>query len=147
MARTNSDKVAAIIEVDDAIPLGPFIDAANELVTEVCATILDVHTKAPYYSDVRLEMIETWLTAHFYAIRDPRLTSVAPTGLSVSYESQVALGFNLTRYGQQALRLDTKSGLATLEKRTLKGGGKLGVLWMGTDYCHPPRPIVECEDE
>lgn len=141
MPRTDATQVGAVIELDDSIVLDPFINAANELVTEACAplTVTDpvTGTVSLAYSDVRLAMIETWLAAHFYAMRDPRMTSVAPTGLSVSYENRVDLGFNLSRYGQQAMRLDTRGGLAALDAKIKKGGkGKLGFYWLGS--CTPP---------
>lgn len=132
MPRTDVSQVGAVIELDDSIGVTPFINAANELVTEVCAVKTNPDG-SPYYSDNRLAMIETWLAAHFYAQRDPRMSSVSPSGVSVRYQSQVDLGFNNTHYGQQALRLDTKGGLAALEARVKKGGGKLGVFWLGTD--------------
>jgi len=124
--RTTADQVKAVIEVDTtSVPdLTPFITAANELVTECCADA--------GYTDARLALIETWLAAHFYAIRDPRYAS-ENAGVSASYQYQVGLNLAVTTYGQQAMLLDTVGGLAALSKRAEKGiKKKVGVAWLGT---------------
>lgn len=130
MARTDATKVGKVIEVDPTITdLTPFIDAANELVTELC--------EPEGYSEPRLTMIETWLAAHFYAVRDPRSTNEAAGSVSAAFESKVDLALNITRYGQQAMLLDTAGALASLNQQTVDTGGSspraFGVSWGGTD--------------
>jgi hypothetical protein len=124
--RTTAALVAAIIEVDPSIDLDPFIFTASELVTEVCAIA--------GYTVERLELIERWLSAHFYAIRDPRTTNEKAGSVGASYESKVDLNLALTRYGQQAMLLDTQGGLAALNKSLAGGGGRIvaSVAWLGT---------------
>lgn len=124
--RTTDVAVQGIIETNVNISLTPFIEAANALVTEICA---DVET----YDDTRLELIERWLAAHFYAIREPRRLSDRAAVVSKQIESSVDLGFDVTRYGQMAMRLDTNGGLSALNKQA-KGGGKMtaSVVWLGT---------------
>jgi len=121
MPRTTSELVAAIIEVDVNIPLDPFISVANELVTEICVP-------AGYGAD-RLELIERWLSAHFYTNRDPRPTREEAGPVSASYQSKLALNLGTSHYGQTAMMLDTAGGLAQLssaqQKRTLS------VTWLG----------------
>lgn len=131
MPRTTVEAVEAIIEVDELIlDIEPFIEAANSLVTRICVK------DDSDYSDADLELIERWLSAHFYAIRDPRLTEEGAGSVRARYESKVDLGFNLTRYGQQALLLDTEGGLAKLQNEILKGGRKnVKMVWLGTDPC------------
>lgn len=133
MPRTTDEAVAGIIETDEDIPLTPFIEVANELVTEVCGSVTT-------YTTTRLELIERWLSAHFYAIRDPRSTREEVEGIRDTYESKVDLGFDLTRYGQQAMRLDTNGGLAALNnaiknaKSSLPAVKKMvGMTWLGTE--------------
>ena len=110
--RTTPANVAAIIEVDltivgdDLSGLDPFIDAANEMVSECCTTTGSTYT--PY----RLELIERWLSAHFYAIRDPRPVSERAGPVAESYQKVVDQGLEATQYGQMALRLDSRGGLA-----------------------------------
>lgn len=135
MARTTPDLVRTIADADDGVDLMPFIQAANELVTEVCA--------APgVYSSGRLQMIESWLAAHFYHILDPQASQETVEGIQVTLDTRVDLGLAVTKYGQQAMRLDTGGYLAALDNamktvtKTLPGGGKkVGVTWLGTDLC------------
>jgi hypothetical protein len=126
--RTTPELVAGIIEVDLNINLDPFIFTASELVTEVCAIA--------GYSIERLELIERWLAAHFYAIRDPRTTNEKAGSVGANYESKVDLNLALTRYGQQAMMLDTQGGLASLNQSILSGSGSrtASVAWLGTPY-------------
>lgn len=128
--RTTRDLVAGIIETDpqivlsDETGLDPFIDTANDLVTRLCTN--------SNYSDNTLELIERWLSAHFYAVRDPRTTTEGAGGVSAGYESRVDLGLNLTRYGQQAMLVDSDNNLAALNKRNQEGvPPRPGVIWLG----------------
>jgi hypothetical protein len=123
--RTTPALVAGIIEADATIGLDPFIFTASELVTEVCAIA--------GYTVERLELIERWLSAHFYAIRDPRTTNEKAGSVGATYESKVDLNLALTRYGQQAMVLDTKGGLAQLNIVMSVGRRKVGVTWVGTN--------------
>lgn len=138
-ARTTYAQVAAIIDLDaglipDEAALTPFIDVANDLVTEACVT----GGPTPAYSDVRLELIERWLTAHIYTIRDPRASSESAGAVSVSYQSSVGLGFDTSHYGQMAMRLDTNGGLATLNTNMKTKKSRIGAIWLGTDYADIP---------
>jgi len=120
--RTTSGQVADIIEVDASIGLEPFMMIANELVTEVCTD--------KGYTDSRLELIERWLSAHFYTNRDPRAVNEKAGPVGVTYQSAVALNLNTSHYGQTAMLLDTAGGLAALN--TLKKKKVLSVSWLGT---------------
>ncbi len=164
--RTNPTAVAGIVEVDSATwpDITPFIDAANELVTEVCTGPLYPQQvlslgQSPRcgvggYSDVRLELIERWLAAHFYKIADQAVSKeeVGGGGGSVgqSYQFRLGLNFNSTMYGQQVLMLDTRGGFAFLQKRIEKGRKQftIGVTYLGNNCrrisswgdCPPPPP-------
>lgn len=109
MPRTTSVLVGGIIELDEDIPVDPFIEVANAIVTDICT---DVEFG---YDDARLELIERWLSAHFYSVRDPRTAVEQASTLRQHYENKVDLGLNLTRYGQQAMIVDTAGGLAALQ--------------------------------
>lgn len=129
--RTNAANIKAIIEVDTTIiaadsDLDPFISIANELVTEICT---GTNAPDPVYTDARLELIERWLAAHFYAIRDPRAKSEKAGSVGVSYRGKTDLNFALTHYGQQAMMIDTNGGLSRLNKGK---GLTATVLWAGT---------------
>lgn len=120
--RTTSELVAAVIEVDISIPLEPFISVANELVTEICSPA--------GYSDERLELIERWLSAHFYTNRDPRPTREEAGPVSASYQSKLSLNLGTSHYGQTAMMLDTAGGLSNLSRDLKKT--TLSVTWLGT---------------
>jgi len=125
MARTTSTAVEGIIEVDSTISLTPFIEVANALVTELCSD--------SSYTDARLELIERWLSAHFYAVRDLRTASERAGKVGASYQHKVDLNLAVTVYGQQAMLIDTDGNLAALNAKVAQGGGRtVGVTWLGT---------------
>ena len=121
MARTTQPAVAAIIELDATINVAPFIEAAAALVEEIAVD--------SGHDETRLELIERWLSAHFYTNRDPRPTSEKAGPVAVSYQSAVDLNLNTSHYGQTAMILDT-SGLL----RAMSGNKKrvVSVTWLGT---------------
>lgn len=121
MARTTPEQVASIIEVDPSIPVGPFIETASTLVEEVCE---------PFnYTENRLELIERWLAAHFYAIMDKQVASERAGSVGQDFQFKVDLGLNQTQYGQQAMILDTKGGLRALNDRG--SVAEVKVHWLG----------------
>jgi len=124
MIRTTEAAVAAIIEVDVTIPLAPFIETASNVVDAVCT-----HSS---YSDTTLELIERWLSAHFYAVRDPRVTREAVKGIEEVFAISVKdYGFNTTPYGQQALMIDVRGNLKILSEG--KGNLPIQIVQIGGD--------------
>jgi hypothetical protein len=120
MARVTSAEVAAIIDYDTTgiTDITPFITAANLLVTQVC-------TDSSLGTDL-LKEIERWLAAHFVAVRDPKLTSQSAGGASDSYETnKTGFGLKLTRYGQQAMALDTSGALMAIAEGAKKASMKI----------------------
>lgn len=132
MPRTTPLLVQGIIEVDTSIPVDPFIEAATMLIDRVVATALD-EDDLPYYTAPQLEIIERWLSAHFYAVRDPRAVTEGAGSVIARYESHVELNLNNTRYGQQAMLLDSAGGLAALNNDMKKGKRKVALHWGGTE--------------
>lgn len=124
MLRTTSVLVGGIIEVDSNIDLSPFIEVANELVTEVCDSDL---------GDTRLEKIERYLAAHFYTLRDPRTTSERAGPVGASFQSKVDLFLESSHYGQMAMVLDTSGGLANLNATAGVRRITASADWVGTD--------------
>lgn len=116
MARTTATAVKGIIETDDVniSDLTPFIDTANGLVEELLAEKHD---------STRLELIERWLAAHFYAIRDNRPSMESVGSVSEHYQHKLDTYLGCTMYGQSALALDTSGELAKLNKKMKEGGG------------------------
>lgn len=120
-----SDQLKAVIEVDDTIDTTPFIQTASELVAEYCS--------AAGYTAEKLARIETYLAAHFYALRDRQTISEQAGTVSVTYQSKIGLFLKLTHYGQTAMMLDGAGGLAALDKKMENGGPvKAGFTWLGT---------------
>jgi len=130
MVRTTDTEVKEIIEIDDSIDLTPFIAAANALVT-LCCTGDAVKTA---YTTEHLTLIETWLSAHMYTIRDPRTETEKAGSVAAKYQSKVDLGFDTSHYGQTAMRLDNQGGLSKLNEQAKKGiVQKIGVTYLGTE--------------
>ncbi len=135
--RTTEDLVKGIIEVDaQAWPdISPFIDAANEMVTELCATVtVNADGTGPlYYNDHRLEVIERWLSAHFYALADQQVEFEKVSSLAQKYQVKIDIGLDQTKYGQMAMRLDTRGRLASINNivKDVKLPRKVGVTYLG----------------
>ncbi len=112
--RVSDEDVRSIIDIDDSIAtLQPFISVANMLVTEKLTG---------YFEDSRLKEIERWLSAHFIAIRDPRIVRESIDNTSQAYfvqnKSKNVVGLDTTPYGKQVLILDTTGRLSELGLRT-----------------------------
>lgn len=134
--RVTAAEVQVIVETIAGADLNPYIDAANELVTELC------EAPAYGYSNSRLKTIELWLSAHFYCIFDPRKRDEMAGPVREVIEGKVGLHLDVTRYGQQAMILDTAGGLAAWNNAAAKvikmpavvskGIGLTGITWLGT---------------
>jgi len=126
--RTTDALIRGILDVDTAITdLDPFILIANEIVTEVCSD--------SSYTAARLVIIETWLAAHFTAIRDVRRDTERVGTVSEVYQYKVDLNLHQTQYGQQAMLIDTAGNLAALSKKMTDGidTSNVGATWVGTE--------------
>lgn len=138
--RTDESLVAGVIEVDEDIPLTPFISAASILVDRVSAQseknktlvnaiyFLEPKDSSDPSVDQQLQTIETWLAAHFYAMRDPRPTQEGAGSVNVTYQSAVDLNLYTSHYGQMAMVLDVTNTL-----RNLSAGKRhvASVSWLG----------------
>ena len=133
--RTTQTEVEAIIEVDtSSIPdLTPFIAVASMLVDAVVDTVENA------YTNTEATIIETWLSAHFYAIRDNRVDTEKAGPVSQKNQFRVGLNLNVTIYGQNAMIADYKGGLGILNKNIQEGKRtKVELFWAGTpDPLHP----------
>lgn len=134
---TDATKVRKIVDLDVDLDVDPFIDAAEEIVAEVCATAKKADGVTPYHSDHRLTVISTWLAAHFVCILDPRAQRERVAVLTFEAQSKVGLALDVTHYGQQAKVLDSSGGLAKLDAQAKMNPDKvpiriLGkVVWLG----------------
>lgn len=94
------------------------------------------HCSDSSYSAAILELIERWLSAHFYVVMDPRVQQEGVSGVYQQFEPiKVDLGLNLTKYGQQAMVLDYAGNLAALNLQIVKGraAGASHTAWVGTE--------------
>ena len=115
MARTTEALMEEIIEIRDDVTVDAYIRTASFLVDRACVD------SEPYeYTDEDLQLIETWLAAHFYAIFDPRTTDEKVSTVQEKYQSKVDLGLDVTHYGQQCKILDVNGGLAALDAASKK---------------------------
>ena len=106
--RVSAAEVREIIEIDATLDIDSFILAANTMVTIIC-------TDASL-TVAQLKEIERWLSAHLVAIREPRAQSRKAGPFSEAYMFKVALGLKVTRYGQQAIWMDTSGALEQANK-------------------------------
>jgi hypothetical protein len=135
--RTTSELVAAICEVDEDIPLAPFISLASTLVDRVSAAaeesglLADGPNSDDKTRDDKLQEIETLLAAHFYsALRDPRATQERAGSVGANYQSAVTYRLMLTHYGQMAMALDETGTLELINAGKTKFR-TVGVTWVG----------------
>lgn len=114
MVRTTPELVAGIIEADAAISMTPFIAVASSVVDDHCLGV--------GLSVAKLLLIETWLGAHFYSLRDRRVASESAGPVSES-KDPVVLGKALEQstYGQTAMMLDTSGKLSAWNAAIVKG--------------------------
>lgn len=120
--RTTAEAVRAILGVASEVDVLPFMATANSIITKVetCA--------GGNLTDADLELLERWVSAHFYSVINPGLTSKSIAGASTSFHrGQLGQGMESTVYGQQALLMDMSG---CLEKVT---GQTMTMTWLGID--------------
>ncbi len=132
--RTTPELVRGIIDAQADVDLTPFIATANLLVNVVCAA--SGYTDG--YVGSQMELIERWLSAHFYTVFDNQLTAAKAGTVSVHYQNKIDYGLKSSIYGQQAILLDTAGNLAALENTAqIKRKINVAILWGGVRRCWP----------
>lgn len=91
--------------------VAPFLMAAETLVANKLA--------GEGYGAAELKEITRWLSAHFVAIRDPRIAKEKMGDADATYQGKTGMGLNHTSYGQQVMLLEHHGVLAALQ--TAKG--------------------------
>lgn len=134
--RTTSELVAGIIEIDEEIPLDPFILAASILVDRVRDAavendLLKDGESGELTREGKLEKIERWLSAHFYATRDPRAKQEQAGKVGATYQSETDLMLLNSHYGQVAIMLDETGTLKAISDGT-NNGLTATIKWGGT---------------
>lgn len=129
--RVTEEQVREIIDTDTQISVAPFIATASALVDYVASK-----DSAGALTNALLVQIEQWLTAHFYAIRDPQPQEEQTGKAKAVYQGRTDLGLDLTHWGQQAKRLDVTGCLASIDRTKRRAQA----AWLGlppseqTDY-------------
>ena len=124
--RTSTSRVEGVITTQSSIKLQPCIDAAVALTDYLASKDSD----GLLTTDLLLQ-IETYLAAHFYALRDPQAQEEKTLDASAKWQGETGKGLESTWWGQQTLALDVTGVLA--RKRA-------GAEWLGlaptdqTDY-------------
>jgi len=107
-ARTTTAKVKVVIDTE-LTDCDAFIAIATLQVDAIAALgILGASV---------LEQIETWLSAHYVAIRDRQASKVTVLDSSHTYDGKTGTGLEATLWGQQALQMDTTGTLASGGRR------------------------------
>jgi len=131
--RTTANAVGEIIKIKSSVSIDPFIEAANVIVTKHCVD--------PDFTAEELELIERWLSAHFYRMRELQRASQKAGPAYVSFDSVLELGFDNSTYGQMAMRLDWSGALSILNEQAKRGATPIvSVAWLGT-------PVDEQEED
>lgn len=109
--RVTEEEVKAIIDTELTVEqVEPFIAAASIMVDEYLSSKITNSTV--------LKEVERWLAAHLIASGpDPREQEVRIGTIEVNLEGRTGQGLAFSRYGQQAMLLDTSGTLKNIGKQ------------------------------
>ena len=132
MPRTSTDAVKAILgshyDTDLNPDLAPFVATANNLVDYVVSQDL-----LGVLGSATLELIERWLSGHFYQLADPPFQYKQTGNTAATFQGKTGMALDSTYYGQMAKTLDTTGTLAHLSETATEGQRKrVGIVWLGT---------------
>lgn len=132
MARTTAAAVRGILggDYDGKRDLSPFIETATDVVDEV---LVKAAASDPVVtiSTTRAELIERWLSAHYYACSDRTYESKSTGRASAKFTGKTEMYLKATIYGQQAMQLDPSGWLQAIgsgEERKVASA-----VWLGTE--------------
>ena len=126
MPRTDLTKVKAIVEVPTNL-----LDGTITAFIGDASLIVDEELAGKGMTDARLELIERYLTAHFVTVLTERggLTSQEVDDAVDTYGGpKQGQGFNMTRYGQQAIAFDSSGRLKAMASPTVSLKGQFRIL-------------------
>lgn len=135
MARTTPQLVQKVLlndyDVEGAPDLGPAIDSASVLVEDLRLFGL---RRDLVVDETRLEIVERWLAAHFYAVSDRPFANRSTGGAGAGFDGKTGQGLDFTGYGQHAKVLDPTGFLSSLGSGGSEGAvrPKVGGFWAGT---------------
>lgn len=121
--RSTQERVREVIGTSTKIDVTPFLNIANRLVTYVVSLDSDGDLTSELQEDV-----ETYLAAHFYAIRDLQYSKKETGDANATFQGKTDMGLDSTLWGQMAKMIDVTGELARLGSRQkIKGT----VTWLG----------------
>lgn len=132
--RTNETDVADTVETNCDIDLGAFLEVANVMTDKIASCATD---RGQTLTTSQLEMIERYLAAHFYSLRDPEYKQKKTGDASASFFGQDGKGLEGTRFGQAAMTLDTSGCLRSFDQGTFAD-----MTWLGK----PKSDQIDYED-
>lgn len=118
--RTEECKVREIIDTDPDLDILPFITYANTMTDKIATRATDM---AITVTAAELLLIETYIAAHFYALKDPQYIEKQTGKARAVFQGQTGMALNSTFWGQMALAMDPTGVL---------GGNQAYGAWLGT---------------
>ncbi|MFV2014003.1 MAG: hypothetical protein ACC656_01120 [Candidatus Heimdallarchaeota archaeon] len=120
--RANDADVKALVKVDQGFDTTPYLNMANLIVNEELVN--------SGLSTERLAMIEQFLAAHFLVlfVEKGGLTEEEMGDSKNSFANAVDSGFNSTRFGRQALVIDSSGSLTALSKKASGGQAQFRIV-------------------
>jgi len=120
MARTDNQSVRATFDADfesqtgdsddiSAAAVTQWIDMANDIVDDIADADSSIGSS-------RLTNIETLVAQHFLATQAQRASSQSGSSRRIDYQGETGMGFDGTKYGQQAQTLDPTGTLSASNK-------------------------------
>jgi hypothetical protein len=136
MARTTPTVVQKVLLNDYDFEVAPDLTSAIETAS---AMVDDLYARGlkngMTVEPARLELVERWLGAHFYAVSDRPFASRSTGGGSGSFDGQTGKSLDFTAYGQQAQLLDPTGYLVSLSSGEGEVRPRVGGFWAGSDRC------------
>ena len=132
MARTTETAVKDVLlsdygpKSDGTDPsLVPFIQSASVMVDRAAAAAA---AKGETLTSTELELIERWLSAHFYVMSDQTYANKQTGGAGGTFHGRTGMRLEASKYGQNAMLLDYSG---TLESLSTQGRKKVQMIWLG----------------
>jgi hypothetical protein len=128
-SRTDAAAVQAILgkNWDNLTVVTPFIETASMVMDGVAACAID---NGETLTDFELEIIERWLSAHYYLIMDQIFSAKRSEGAIAQFQGKTNMYLESTIYGQTAMRLDRSGCLNAIGGAEFK---KARGFWLGRD--------------
>lgn len=118
MARVNQAEVLTVSGLNDAAVFGAAVNSAIVVATTLVNDLL----LGQNFNAAKLKSIELYLACHFSLLSAEKgpLAAVDVGDATERYHNVYSAGLNSTRFGQQAIVLDTSGKLAAVSAKAMK---------------------------